>query len=82
MALHSWLIYLVAVIGLSVTPPHLVGFVSGNYLFTSNLAAALCPFISGYLIQWTGGYEASFYVSAALPFTAAIIAIFAVRRRA
>jgi ACS family hexuronate transporter-like MFS transporter len=61
-------------IGLSATPKYLVGFVSGVFLFVSNISASVSPVLSGYLIQWTGSYASSFFVAGALGLAAAFTA--------
>lgn len=66
-------------IGLSVTPTYLVGFVSGVFLFVSNIAATLSPVVSGYLIQWTGSYTSSFLLAGALALAAAATAWLVIR---
>lgn len=68
-------------IGLGAAPASLVGFVSGIFLFCSNLSATVSPILSGYLIQWTGKYDASFVVAGSIAILAALAALVAIRPR-
>jgi ACS family hexuronate transporter-like MFS transporter len=69
-------------IGLAVAPRRLVGFVSGVFLFCSNLAGTASPALSGYLIDWTGAYDTSFQVAGVLVIAAAAAGFFVMRREA
>ncbi len=66
-------------IGLAVTPIGLVGFISGIFLFCSNIAATIAPALSGYMIDWTGTYDTSFFVAGFLVIAAALIGFFTLR---